>query len=67
MYIKAIEHCDKNAYLVNEAMESRPTFNEEDWLIIITTDYGGHLRNHGSQCFTDRTLFIATNKPKLFK
>lgn len=67
LYIKAIAHCDKNAYLVNQAIESRPTYEDEDWLIIVTSDHGGHLRGHGSQCFTDRTVFIGTNKPELFK
>lgn len=67
LYIRAIEHCDKNAYLINEAIVNRPTYNDEDWLIVVTTDHGGHLRGHGAQCFTDRTTFIATNKPELFK
>lgn len=65
-YVKAVTLCDKNAYAIIKAIESRPSYDEEDWLIIISSDHGGHLRGHGSQFITDRTIFIATNKPKYF-
>ena len=65
-YINAVEHCDKNAYLISEAIKARPNYNNEDWLIIVSTDHGGHLKGHGEQIHTDRTTFIATNKPELF-
>lgn len=65
-YVKALYCCDKNAYRIIEAIESRPTYKNEDWLIIITADHGGHLKTHGSQLITDKMIFIAANKKELF-
>ena len=31
------------------AIASRPTFADEDWLILVTSDHGGYLNGHGSQ------------------
>lgn len=66
-YIKSIYHCDKNAYIISKAIKARPNYENEDWLIIVSTDHGGHLTGHGKQIYTDRTTFIATNKPELFR
>lgn len=66
-YVKAVTQCDKNAYAIIEAIENRETYENEDWLIIITSDHGGHLKGHGSQNIADRTIFIATNKPEYFE
>ncbi len=30
-----------------KAIASRPTFKEEDWMIIVTADHGGYWRTHG--------------------
>lgn len=65
-YTKAVNYCDKNAYKIIEAIEARPTYDEEDWLIIISADHGGHINGHGTQLITDRTVFIATNKAEYF-
>lgn len=43
LYVKAVTLCDKNAYKIIKAIESRPTYENEDWLIILTSDHGGHL------------------------
>lgn len=66
-YVKAVTLCDKNAYKIIKAIESRPTYGDEDWLIILSSDHGGHLKGHGSQYITDRTVYIATNKPEYFE
>lgn len=66
-YVKAVTLCDKNAYKIIKAIESRPSYENEDWLIIVSSDHGGHLKGHGSQYITDRTIFIATNKPEYFE
>ena len=66
-YVKAVTCCDKNAYEIIRAIESRPTYGDEDWLIIISADHGGHMTTHGRQRITDRTIFIATNKSEYFE
>ncbi len=45
-----------------EAIKSRPTYDKEDWLILITTDHGGIRRNHGGPSVQERTTFIVSNK-----
>ena len=38
-----------DAYLKNvfEAIRQRPTFQSEDWLIVVTADHGGYAKSHG--------------------
>lgn len=67
LYVKAVTCCDKNAYKIIEAIESRPAYGDEDWLIIISADHGGHMTTHGRQRVTDRTVFIAANKSEYFE
>lgn len=61
-YVLAISNLDRVSYKIIKALEDRPTYNEEDWLIIITSDHGGHKKGHGTQLDEDRTTFIASNK-----
>lgn len=65
-YLKAITQCDKNAYKIIKAIEGRETYNDEDWLIIISSDHGGHLTTHGRQFYSDKIIFIAANKKEYF-
>tara|TARA_B100001765_G_scaffold210701_1_gene172321 strand:- start:1825 stop:3210 length:1386 start_codon:yes stop_codon:yes gene_type:complete len=39
-------------------MENRPTFQNEDWLIIITSDHGGIGYSHGGQTIEERQIPI---------
>lgn len=41
---------------------ARETFQNEDWLILITSDHGGHKTGHGTQKAEDRMTFIAGNQ-----
>ncbi len=61
-YAAAVCRLDTVAYRLMEEVKSRPTYSEEDWLILITSDHGGHDRRHGTQKQTDRMTFIASNK-----
>lgn len=51
---RLVEHVFKNAK------------SDEDWLIVITSDHGGHTRRHGTQKADDRFTFLACNKPLTF-
>lgn len=66
-YVKAITECDKNAYKIIKAIEGRETYNDEDWLIIISSDHGGHRTTHGRQLYSDKIIFVATNKTEYFE
>lgn len=61
-YAAAICRLDNVAYRLFEAVKARPTYANEDWLILITSDHGGHARGHGTQKPYDRMTFIASNK-----
>ena len=45
------------------AVRARPTYETEDWLILITSDHGGYVRGHGGSTLMERMMFIVTNKP----
>lgn len=66
-YVKAVTECDKNAYKIINAIKARKTYNDEDWLIIISSDHGGHRTTHGRQFYSDKIIFIATNKKEYFE
>ncbi len=61
-YIEGVKGCDRDAMEVIRAIESRETYGEEDWLIMITSDHGGRKRRHGGQSIMERTTFISCNK-----
>ena len=61
-YISGIINADRYACELLDFIESRAEYSNEDWLIIITSDHGGHSTYHGTQNIQDRTTFIATNK-----
>lgn len=50
------------AYRTLNAIESRDTYESEDWLIIITSDHGGFETGHGGPTIQERMTFIVTNK-----
>lgn len=53
---------DARCYELLQAIYSRPSFENEDWLIIITADHGGIQTWHGGQTLEERTTWIACNK-----
>ena len=46
-YLRALWQCDQYIGACLDAIASRPTFAEEDWLIGITADHGGYAYTHG--------------------
>jgi len=48
---------DDVARLVS-AIKARPSYPEEDWLVLLTTDHGGKGLGHGGQSPEERTTFI---------
>ncbi len=53
---------DVLAYRTLNAIESRDTYETEDWLIIITADHGGFKTGHGRPSIQERMTFLITNK-----
>ena len=56
-YMETIETTDSLVGEVLTALENRPTYAEEDWLIIVSTDHGGNT-SHGGASFEERNIFI---------
>lgn len=66
-YIAAIEQTDKHIGTVLDAVRSRPTYPDEDWLIIVCTDHGGRGTDHGKgHEFPEiRTVFLIVSGPSV--
>lgn len=61
-YIAGCKNDDAYGYDIVKAIESRSTYAEEDWLIIISTDHGGTNTSHGGQSVFERSTWLAMNK-----
>lgn len=48
-YLREIEDSDRQVGLLTTAIRNRPNYDNEDWLIILTSDHGGAIdgRHHG--------------------
>ena len=46
-YLNTMYECDKAIGNALAAIASRPSFSNEDWLIIVVSDHGGYHRTHG--------------------
>jgi hypothetical protein len=56
-YLAAITHVDSAIAKVIAAVEARPTYANEEWLIIVSTDHGGTGTSHGGNSTEERTIF----------
>lgn len=63
-YTRALEHVDKYIGQIMEAIRSRPSYAQEDWLILISTDHG-HVDKggHGGNSPIEKTIFFLANGP----
>ena len=61
-YVEAFRSAERAGESFIQAIESRPSYNEEDWLILITSDHGGFECGHGGPTLQERITFIISNK-----
>lgn len=66
-YVKAVTDLDRCVYEQLSFIESREEYKDENWLIIVTSDHGGHNFGHGKQITEDRATFFACNKKLIEK
>ena len=64
-YINAIAAVDAHVGDVLAALRARPDYDEENWLIILTTDHGGIGTSHSGQSSDERTICMALNGPDI--
>jgi predicted AlkP superfamily pyrophosphatase or phosphodiesterase len=63
-YIDAIENCDYWTGQLLDALYSRPTFAQENWLIISMTDHGGIGFSHGGVSVDETRVWISFANPQ---
>ncbi|MBQ6023924.1 MAG: alkaline phosphatase family protein [Clostridia bacterium] len=61
-YVQAFYDAEQTGCEIISAIKSRPTYETEDWLILITSDHGGYNTGHGMCTMQERMIFIVTNK-----
>lgn len=52
---------DLYLYQIIREIDRREAEENEEWLIIVTTDHGGSGRDHGKQVYEHRTIWVASN------
>jgi predicted AlkP superfamily pyrophosphatase or phosphodiesterase len=63
-YRESIEWSDAQVGFLLEALERRPTFADEDWLVLVATDHGRRDDGgHGGSSELERTVFIIASGP----
>ena len=62
-YISAIEAADVHVGNILSALESRPTYSEEEWLVVVSTDHGGIGFGHGGSSYDERNIFLIFSDP----
>lgn len=56
-YMNAIQQVDSEIGEVLAALQARPNFANEDWLVLLTTDHGGIGTGHGGNSNTERKIW----------
>jgi len=65
-YRAAIEWADTRVGLLLEAVRQRPTYDEEDWLILMSTDHGrDDAGGHGGTSPSETTIFFLASGPSV--
>lgn len=57
-YVEAYKNCEIDGRKIIDAIESRETYDTEDWLILITSDHGGFKKGHGAFTIQERITFV---------
>jgi hypothetical protein len=61
-YVAAFRESERAGLAMINAIRARPTYENEDWLIMITSDHGGFSYHHGTQFQVTRQVFLAVNR-----
>lgn len=65
-YRAAIEWADTRVGLLLQAVRGRPTYEEEDWLILMSTDHGrDDAGGHGGTSPSETTVFFLASGPSV--
>lgn len=56
-YIKSLETTDKKVGKIIKALKKRKNYENENWLILVSTDHGGSEKGHGKDIPEHTTIF----------
>lgn len=62
-YVNSIQTTDTYIGEILTAMKNRSTYNNENWLVVVTTDHGGEGASHGGGNLTERDIFSIYSNP----
>lgn len=62
LYKQAFLDEDACGFEIINAIKARESYENEDWLIIVTSDHGGIRTGHGNKSIQERMTFIVSNK-----
>lgn len=61
-YVNSVRNADVYLYQIIKEIDRREAEENEEWLIVVTTDHGGSGNDHGKQVYEHRTTWVACNK-----
>ncbi|WP_343660643.1 alkaline phosphatase family protein [Chryseobacterium sp.] len=62
-YVSSIKTTDTYIGEIIAAMKNRPSYSNEDWLVVLTTDHGAIESSHGGGNLTERNIFTVYSNP----
>lgn len=62
-YVSSIQTTDAFIGEIVAAMKNRPTYANEDWLVVLTTDHGAVETSHGGGALSERNIFTVYSNP----
>lgn len=62
-YVSSIQTTDAFIGEMITAMKNRATYNNEDWLVVLTTDHGAVESSHGGGNLSERNIFTVYSNP----
>lgn len=64
-YLAAIEAADAQLGSILDAVKARPSFDQEAWQVVVTTDHGGEGTDHGGNCEACEAIFFLVSSPEV--
>jgi hypothetical protein len=62
-HVSSIQTTDSYIGEIVAAMKNRPSYNNEDWLVVLTTDHGAIESSHGGGNLSERNIFTVYSNP----
>ncbi|AZA52665.1 alkaline phosphatase family protein [Chryseobacterium sp. G0201] len=62
-YVASMQTTDAYIGEIVNAMKNRSTYNNEDWLVVLTTDHGAVDNGHGGGNLSERDIFTIYSNP----